>query len=275
MIERCEPRRLFASVFAAGTLTVTGTDGSNAIDVRFDQNKVVASVNGVVEGGWRRDRIRRVVIDAGSGNDYVNVNLDYALSALIRGGAGNDTVVATMGARGALYGGGGRDKLVSFAGPETQLFGGANSDTLLAGGGNDSIFGEGGNDRLVASGGAVWLSGGAGTDTIAFNAPSDGFAHVRASLNGMLQSIIYTPESVQLPPGAAAATTISFTPVWFAIASDVEIVIGTAGPDDITGSASNNTIFGGGGADTLNGGDGTDAADDDPLDTRTSIETLL
>jgi uncharacterized delta-60 repeat protein len=52
-------------------------------------------------------------------------------------------------------------------------------------------------------------------------------------------------------------------------------LFGDAGVDTLSGGGANDRLFGGAGADIINGGSGTDSSENDPVDTRASIETLL
>jgi uncharacterized delta-60 repeat protein len=52
-------------------------------------------------------------------------------------------------------------------------------------------------------------------------------------------------------------------------------LFGDAGVDTLSGAGANDRLFGGAGADNINGGSGTDSSENDPADTRISVETLL
>lgn len=110
-------------------LTVTGTAGADHITVIPATGGVRAAVH-----GWPRGTFAptgRVLIDAGDGNDDVQVAGGIALSAWLYGGGGNDR----------LGGGAGHDVVV----------GGAGDDLLVGGGGRDVLIGGTGSDRLVGN----------------------------------------------------------------------------------------------------------------------------
>ena len=82
--------------------------------------------------------------NGGPGNDDVSLAKDVPAAAILRGGAGNDT----------LIGGAGNDKLV----------GGPGDDTLIGGRGEDRLYGGSGNDELVGGPGVDVCRGGSGID---------------------------------------------------------------------------------------------------------------
>ncbi len=84
-------------------------------------------------------------VNGGSGGDTEIVGRTVKVPATLRGGSGNDVLVA----------GGGNDTLIGRAG----------NDTLIGGPGNDRLFGGPGNDRLQAGSGNSLLNGGPGYDT--------------------------------------------------------------------------------------------------------------
>ncbi len=92
----------------------------------------------------------RKFVDAGEGNDYVNMTA--TIDATILGGSGDDYLIGT---------------------PLADLIdGGAGNDTLLGGGGLDTIYGGNGNDLIVGGTGNDRVFGGDGSDTFVWN-PGD------------------------------------------------------------------------------------------------------
>jgi RTX calcium-binding nonapeptide repeat (4 copies) len=84
-------------------------------------------------------------VNGGAGGDREVVAKTVKIPATLRGGAGNDFLVA----------GGGNDRLIGSAG----------NDTLIGGSGADRLFGGPGNDLLRAGRGVDLLNGGSGEDT--------------------------------------------------------------------------------------------------------------
>lgn len=137
-----------------GTLRIAGTDWNDAIRVsRVGTNTLRVRVN-LADTDYPLAAVKKLVIDAGAGDDTVEVRAGVAVPATILGGDGNDT----------LTGGDGAD----------TLRGGAGDDRLDGGAGTDRLYGDAGNDRLRGRDGfADYLDGGAGTDS-AEKDPVDG-----------------------------------------------------------------------------------------------------
>jgi Ca2+-binding RTX toxin-like protein len=92
-------------------------------------------------------------VNAGGGNDSINVAAVVPVAVTLRGGPGDDR----------LMGGAGADKLV----------GGSGNDDLNGRGGNDSLFGGSGDDRLGGGWGDDLLRGGSGEDILMGGAGSN------------------------------------------------------------------------------------------------------
>jgi Ca2+-binding RTX toxin-like protein len=145
-----------------------------------DQVTVMNYFNGDGAGGWAVEEI-------GFTDDAATVwNVAAVKTALLNGGAGNDTIVGYAsddvlnGNDGAdtMSGGDGADTLNGGAGADTLkgengndiLNGGADADNLQGGAGNDTFDGGAGNDVLIGSYyDAYWGTyNGAGNDTYLF-----------------------------------------------------------------------------------------------------------
>jgi Ca2+-binding RTX toxin-like protein len=108
----------------------------------------------------------------------------------------------------------------------------------------NEIDGRGGDDLLRAGQDTDDIHGGSGTDTVDY---SDRFLGIHVTLDDV--------DNDGLPPGWL---DIVPSPERDNVHSDVEIVIGGAGNDEITGNRFNNILSGGGGNDLLFGGYGRD-----------------
>jgi hypothetical protein len=178
-----EAREVPASLTAFlsnGVLTVTGTNQSEYIALYESGGKVQLcwSDPGVVSSqklthGASYSGVTKVVVNAGDGNDVVNLNFTsfngIAVSPLgkpsvVNGGNGND----------AIYGGKGNDLLYGNAGIDT-LSGNAGNDTLSGDAGNDLLYGGDGADALYGGDGDDYLNGGPGTDTFYGGTGTDTF----------------------------------------------------------------------------------------------------
>ncbi|MDO5631781.1 MAG: M10 family metallopeptidase [Paracoccus sp. (in: a-proteobacteria)] len=186
---------------------------------------------------------------AGSGNDHITAN---GAANLIRGGAGNDTILGLAGndtIRGGagwdrieggagndlLYGEGGRDTLFGGNGNDT-LHGGDHADHLYGGNGNDVLWGGNNDDWLDGGGGDDLLNGGAGNDTLLGGVGND-------TLNG-------GPGHDTLRGGAGDDRLSG--------GNGNDSLYGDDGNDWLHGHAGDDQLFGGLGNDTLTGGDGND-----------------
>src|SRR5215203_4306438 len=140
-LEGLELRRMLAvtASISNGTLNVTGTSGANTITLnKVSNGKVtVSGVSGQFTPGTGSGKFTKIFINAGNGNDkiQINNNVPYTSSTIL-GAGGNDT--------------------------------------LTGGIGNDSITGDNNNDTLSGGGGgADRLIGGAGFDTANYSDRSD------------------------------------------------------------------------------------------------------
>jgi Ca2+-binding RTX toxin-like protein len=116
------------------------------------------------------------------------------------------------------------------------LHGDDGDDALAGSGGNDVLFGGAGDDTLVGGAGADVMWGEDGTDTVSY---SDQMADVFADPDGVVGDDGVVDEGDT-------------------IATDVEVIIGGSGADDLAGGLTPITLYGGDGDDTLVGGDGSD-----------------
>ncbi|MDA1163250.1 MAG: hypothetical protein O3B13_09125 [Planctomycetota bacterium] len=189
--------------------------------------------------------IGTVIIDAGAGDDVVNVlAIDSGFTAAIevRGGSGSDLINATAAARGL------------------RLDGNTGNDTLQGGSGNDTLFGNADDDQLQGGGGNNVLDGGAGSDSIVESGDVN-FVLSAANLSGVGNDIFVDIEQASLTGGASA----NFIDA--SLFTGTVTVVAGAGNDTVIGSANADQIFGGDGNDSLNGGLGNDLvngeADDD------------
>jgi Ca2+-binding RTX toxin-like protein len=143
------------------TLIVRGSDSADTIALRLRANhpetlQVDLGDNGSADFQIKRNRFRRIVVDARAGNDAVRID------------DSNGAFTTTTPTR--IYGGDGDDTLT----------GGSGAETFVGGGGNDVVDGNGGadvaslgdgDDRFVwnPGDGSDTVDGGAGRDALTFN----------------------------------------------------------------------------------------------------------
>ena len=227
--------------------TITGTDGANRIEQgRETEIRVIArGGNDTIILNRSDDLGGGNFVDAGTGNDSVVNFKEFGND--IRLGAGNDTYVGT-----------------GFA-----SFSNEPGDVVRAGDGNDSFvvstfksqyFGENGNDTFTSVGWQNVFNGGAGTDTISYEARSDD-----PSLGGVTVSLIEglaqtganrfeTLVSIENATGSQKADTIIGN-------NGVNTLMGLGGNDAMDGLRGNDILIGGRGSDYMLGGVGADQFD--------------
>lgn len=175
--------------FAAGVVSIVGTNGNDYSDVRY-----VVAPGGAVSAAptaWIRvtldtplgdfvnffptAAVSQIKFDAKLGNDafqnatnITTVALGGGGNDVLIGGGGNDIVEGGYG-DDVIFGGGGADYLQGNAGND-HLFGGTGTDHLIGDGigevGNDILFGEDGDDVLEGRDGNDLLVGGNGRDVL-------------------------------------------------------------------------------------------------------------
>ena len=143
------------------TLIVKGTGASDRLALRLrtgDPSKIEVDVgdNGSADATFARNKVKRIRVKAGRGNDQVRIDdangaFTNAIPTRIDGQGGND----------ALRGGAGAEKLNGDAG----------ADTIDGNGGNDTANLGAGDDRFIwdPGDGSDTVEGRKGADTMAFN----------------------------------------------------------------------------------------------------------
>jgi Ca2+-binding RTX toxin-like protein len=204
--------------------------------------------------------------------DLITANGVEELSVYALDGADTVSAAGGLGAGSALeqavtlIGGDGLDVLTGGDGPD-YIDGGNDSDILDGGVGNDSLFGgpggdslEGGYDQDALTGGEAGDSmlGGPGDDS--FYATSDPDGNDAFTGDDGIDRIDYSIRGTAalnvsldgLPNDGRVGTEFDN------VASDIENITGSKGPNVLTGSDGHNILSGEEGADTLDGGGGSD-----------------
>src|SRR5262249_34974777 len=114
--------------FAGNTLVVNGSWGDDLIELNKAGGDVGVRVNGQPLNQFLLSRVNSVKIDANDGDALVRITAALRFPAIVRGGAGNDT----------LWAGGGN----------TILIGGEGDDTLRGGKGRGILIGGSGQDWM-------------------------------------------------------------------------------------------------------------------------------
>jgi Ca2+-binding RTX toxin-like protein len=216
-------------------------------------------------------------------------NLDGTASVdWILGKAGIDTLNGLAG-DDILVGGGSAD----------TLNGGADDDTLKGGGGDDTLNGDDGDDLLIGAKGSDTLDGGEDNDTYQIvtkdagtvdtitDSGSSGMDTIDATRVTVLQLADTFDDSNGIETilgNTSIGTTLigGINPVTWDFSlltlTDIALIQGTTGADQITGSAGDDKIKGLGGDDTLSGAAGADVltgmGGDDILSGAGGVDTL-
>ena len=138
-----------------GADTLIGTSANDLILGFFGDDQIDGlSGDDVIKGHNGND-----IINAGDGDDQ------------IEGGSGDDTLNGMAGID-YILGGSGSDTIDGGQGDDT-IYGGQGDDTLNGGSGSDIVFGDDGNDLIYFELADELASGGAGEDTIRFDATTN------------------------------------------------------------------------------------------------------
>ncbi|WP_169542283.1 calcium-binding protein [Solirubrobacter soli] len=254
------------STFANNTLTVTSDDAGDNITIG------VAGANITAPGtaGIPNDGTVSLVVNAGGGNDNINISApNFAGSPVVNGGDGDDTIVGSA-RTDTIDGGNGNDRITAgkntvATDPET-IHGGAGNDVIIwnNGDGDDINEGDAGVDETQILEAGTADDGNTITQegtTTRFERTSGAGGFKVFSTNTMeklsLQSFSGN-DTVATGPGVPIAMSIDSGP------GNDTISTGD-GPDRIVGDRGDDTINAGGGEDTMvwTNGDGNDIMNGD------------
>ena len=161
MIEYLESRRLLSASVSNGTLTITGTDHADRINVVQRGAAIIVHQGSSISRFGKKAHISKILVNALGGNDSIKIT--SKIGASVDGGDGNDLIVGGNGAD-VLLGGNGKDRILGQAGNDS-IFGGAGKDILFGGAGDDLI------DALDTESDQV--AGGAGNDSARIDSQID------------------------------------------------------------------------------------------------------
>ncbi|MDV3456863.1 M10 family metallopeptidase C-terminal domain-containing protein [Sphingomonas sp. HF-S4] len=201
------------------------------------------------------------VLSGAGGNDVL---VGLAGNDTLDGGEGNDTLIGGAG-NDVLIGGGGTDTAsyadatagvtVNLGLAGAQATGGAGSDTLS---GIENLTGSAFNDVLIGNAGANRIDGGAGLDTVSYEASTQAVIVflAEAGMGDMVNGYGGTATGDQLVDienvtGSAFNDTLLGNSV-------ANVLSGGNGRDTLFGQGGDDTLYGGAGQDTLLGDEGSD-----------------
>ncbi len=191
----------------------------------------------------RLSGIASAILSGGAGNETLD-STGFSGTAWLYGGSGNDTLLAGSG-NDYLDGGTGNDCLVGGAGIDILNGATGSGDTLIAGSGDTTIYGSpfadvidaaAGNDLIYGGGGNDNITGGSGNDTIV------GGTGAATIYGGTGTDLIFDGGSGVIHANGQSGGT----------ATAVDTIYGS-GQDDIIAGAGNDIIYNQGGTNTITG----------------------
>jgi uncharacterized delta-60 repeat protein len=275
---------------AGGVLTFNGTDAAEAVSLRVEDRRILATV-GAETRAFDVGRVVRIQLEGAGGDDTLALDASVRVPASLNGGMGNDR----------LAGGSGDDMLNGFVGStfsdgDDTLHGGAGDDTLDGGLGTDVVDGGAGVNTADyhAHFNRVIIDLEGGTDPGNPNGDRDIFSNITAVIGGQDNDFIAGTDADDTLIGGAdeAFHAPEADTLLGRGGNDVlragggeDYVEGGAGDDHIDGGRDFDRLFGLAGNDRIlstndavedivRGGDGDDSADTDTLDDVIGVERV-
>jgi Ca2+-binding RTX toxin-like protein len=252
------------SSFSAGTLTVSGGNKNDRIEISRDAAGTILVNDGDVQTTGGTPTVANtslIVVFGNAGNDRITLDESNGAlpPALLYGGDGNDRLTGGSGGD-QLFGQAGNDQLLGKGGQD-QLYGGAGNDVLTGGDGGDQMFGEGGDDRMIWNPGddSDLMEGGDGLDTAEVNG-GNGAEVFTVTANGervRFDRIDPAPFALDIGTTEQLVVNMNGGDDRFSATGNLAALIGLT----VDGGAGNDTILGSNGSDVLLGGDGDDFID--------------
>jgi Ca2+-binding RTX toxin-like protein len=250
-IESLEPRVLLSASFDAGVLTIMGTDGNDAIDMKAgprDGEVVLLRVPGVARGTVYR-QVEAIIIETGDGNDRIRVNRRITaedgtlIGVRIDAGAGDDRIDGGDG-DDVIDAGDGNDRIRDHRG-DNRIDAGDGRNTILTGDGDDRIAAGSGDDRINDRGGNNIIEAGDGNNRIN---------------TGMGDDIIETGDGVDriFDRGGDNLIDAGCGDDVIHVNHGTNVIDAGDGHDRVKGGRGNDRIFGGAGNDIINAASGDD-----------------
>ncbi|MEQ1905161.1 MAG: FG-GAP-like repeat-containing protein, partial [Pirellulaceae bacterium] len=242
------------SILSGGLLTVTGTNGGEAIELYQQNGNVIVKDTGA---SFPLASVTSILVNALGGDDTINLS---------GGSTSGPVTIATT-----LKGGDGNDQIIGGVGNDA-IVGGVGNDHLNGGRGNDALNGGTGSDTYVFDTDLVLgtdrLADASGVDTLDFSATSGKYITCELALVTS-QQIVPGNLALQLATGNEIENVIAGSFGNFirgnALVNNLvggvgnDTLGGGSGNDILLGNAGNDALFGGGGNELMDGGAGNDA----------------
>ena len=242
---------------AANRLEIDTTDNSERFVVKHVGGTAASETVDVQWGNWTQtyEGITRVIVlDAGQGDDYVDMR-GVLVPSDFTGGVGNDTVYLSEGSGSTANGGAGNDLLyanTASTATSVVLRGGTGNDVLTPGTKAITIYGDDGNDQFVGTPENDYLYGDDGSGTAADgNDVIDGKDGDDVIRGGKGNDTLDGGAGNDWIRGDGGADLIRGS-------RGMDVIEGGDGDDKIYGGADSDLLLGGGGADWVNGHGGND-----------------
>jgi Ca2+-binding RTX toxin-like protein len=246
---------------------------SSTLSVATDIGHLVAGTggSGTLPSSFNISDVKSITIEAGGGNDVINLDSLTGTPITVNAGAGNDVINLGTGDLNRLTGAvtingqGGTDTvtfqdsantssdtyIVTASTISRPVFGGATFNdvdrVVLNAEAGDNTF------DILSDGPALTINAGPGNDTFRLHPGLSSVLTIngQAGKDTLDYSAFITGVRVQLPQQTATATISGG-------ARSIENAIGGSGNDFLFGDAGNNILIGGRGSDRIDGGDGFD-----------------
>jgi Ca2+-binding RTX toxin-like protein len=161
--------------FTSEVTEIKRPDGKVVLDAGAGDDKINITQNSLGEiiinvNGAKKTyypwEASNLVIKAGDGNDTIKVGTGVKLEFTIEGDSGNDSISVAQNAAGQKIYGGDGNDTLTGGNGRDYIEGGDGNDVISGGLANDVIYGGGGNDSVTGGGGNDYLDGGEGNDTL-------------------------------------------------------------------------------------------------------------
>jgi len=199
-LEALETRDLLAAtpVLAGTTLTITGSENHDRIEVQFDApvNQLVVLDAGRAVQRFNSAAVNNIVVNGLGGNDFILIGQGVPQAVTVNGGNGS-----------SFFGNTGGDLIINRGTGPAVLNGNEGDDRLVGGPNSDALNGNAGRDVLQGLGGINVLTGGAnrdfffgvnGFDTITDFGPDDINRFVNLPQSAINDEFFTLPQSPQV-----------------------------------------------------------------------------
>lgn len=292
ILETLEDRRMMSATplgtatLDQGVLTVNGDakqPTNMVLNFTRDGSRIQVRAGQTLKS-FQASQVQKLVVNAGSGADYIYIDPRISIPADVHGGDGND-VIKTGAGDDTIDAGAGND-LVHAKRGNNVVYGGAGNDTLLGDLNNDEIHGGAGNDFAVGAAGADSLYGDAGNDSLHGGSGADdigGGAGADFETGGLGDDLMTGDDGNDVIVGDSGVNQIdggagvnSINPVLPGHPNNGSTTDTDSGDDDDSDGGNGGTDTDDGGTDTDTGGGGGPVINpDNTASTPTAVMTLI